>query len=141
MKILTTVLFATAFAVIGCSKDSSNINDPYFSTDSVTVPIGQCITKKYKGDTTITYCLDSINDSRCPDNAVCIWQGYAAAKMNLTINQVTHKVILNTPISYPPFTNDTTIAGFRFKLVDVTPYPTLPQTNTNKSAIVKVIRL
>ncbi len=141
MKYLIPAFLVLMTAVVGCSKDEVDPNSPYYSVDSVAVAANSCTTKKYNGDTTIVYCLDSVNDSRCPINALCIWQGYAAAKMSLTINQVTHKVQLNTPVNYPSVPNDTTIAGFRFRLLDVTPYPSLPQNNANKTAIIKVSRL
>jgi hypothetical protein len=144
MKYMVSVLFIVMAAFVGCSKDehNSNMDDAYFSPDRVTVPLNNCITKKYSGDTTILYCLDSISDNRCPSSLACFWQGVASAKLSININQVQHQVKLCTITHLPFYQNDTTIAGFNFKMIDVTPYPTLPQnTSPNYQAIINVRRL
>ncbi len=144
MKYIILVLLIAMAGFIGCSKDGDNSSkdDAYFSPDRVTVPLNDCITKKYSGDTTIVYCLDSISDSRCPSSLACFWQGVASAKLSISINQVQHQVKLCTMTHLPFYPNDTTIAGFSFIMVDVTPYPTIsPNPSSNYQAIINVRRL
>jgi hypothetical protein len=65
--------------------------------------------------------LDSVaEDSRCPLNLECFWQGNA--KAILTCASGTGRAIfgLNT---YPGFLQDTTVFGRSIKLLDVMPYP------------------
>lgn len=67
-------------------------------------------------------CLDSLNDSRCPFNALCIWSGVAIVKLTVTGHAV-HSFRMSTIKSgfYPP--TDTIIENHRFQLTKVLPYP------------------
>jgi hypothetical protein len=138
MKYLVPAFLIIMIAFSRCEKDGNT--DQFTTIDSLAVPIDTCISKTYNNNN-IVYCLDSINDSRCPTNAVCGIIGYASAKMRIKINQVNHPMKLYTFINLNGYPNDTTIAGFNFKLVDVTPYPAFPRLPGVSTAIVKVIKL
>jgi hypothetical protein len=139
MKYLIPVFLVIMIVFSSCEKDS-NSTDQFTTIDSLAVPKDTCISKTY-GNDNIVYCLDSIADSRCPANAVCVWAGVASAKFRVNINQVNHQVKLHTQTGMAIYPNDTTIAGFNFKLVDVTPYPVLPPVPATSKAIIKVIKL
>ena len=82
--------------------------------------------------------LDSITeDSRCPEGGECIWAGDARAKFNLTENNINHQFSLNTLAT---FRNDTIIGGIRYKLINLSPYPSInkPFNYNNYSAVVAV---
>ncbi len=85
---------------------------------------------------TITFCTEPISisftklaeDSRCPENAVCIWQGLAEVEVLISVNGTEEKFLLST---YPTFRNVPSIVqygGLTFSLEEVNPYP-----NTTKS--------
>ncbi|MBN3580861.1 hypothetical protein JYB64_00580 [Algoriphagus aestuarii] len=89
---------------------------------------------------TINFCTEPISitfskilgDSRCPENAQCIWQGVVELEVTLAVNGTEEKFSLS---SYPPFNNipsEVSFKGYLFKLVDVTPYPNTTKTYTEK---------
>lgn len=70
-------------------------------------------------DSLENYCiaLDSVvEDSRCPQNVQCIWQGRAIAKFILTENNQQHFFILE-------LTKDTTINNYKITFETLTPKP------------------
>ncbi len=67
-------------------------------------------------------CLESINDSRCPTSAVCVWEGDAAIEFNLKSNSENLSFILH---SNDTFQQDTVINGLIIKLLGITPFPDL----------------
>lgn len=138
MKYLIPAFLIAMIVFTGCEKDGDTTRQ-FTAIDSLAVPIDTCINKTY-GTDNIVYCLDSITDSRCPTGAVCVWEGVASAKFRVQINQVNHQVKLHTQTGMAIYPNDTTIAGFNFKLIDVTPYPSLPPVAATSKAIIKVIK-
>ena len=67
-------------------------------------------------------CMDSvINDSRCPTGVVCFWAGVATVRFKFQkYNEVPVYFNLMTPdLTY----NSINIEGFKFSLIDLTPYP------------------
>ena len=74
-------------------------------------------------------CFDSlISESRCPEGAVCVWQGYAAVRLSMKdeagITQSFTLSTLDDKRLHLPAT-DTTISGYHITLLDVLPYPSL----------------
>ena len=68
-------------------------------------------------DNPLTFSIIEINDSRCPSDVICIWQGKAELKIEV-ISPVSGTLILNT---YNHL-NDT-LGNYSFELKDVSPYP------------------
>lgn len=66
--------------------------------------------------------MDSIlNDSRCPANAQCVWEGAASVRFSLTDDeQHEHFFDLAT---HETLGRDTAIHNVTYTLLDVTPYP------------------
>ena len=59
-------------------------------------------------------------DSRCPANAICVWQGDAALLMSVAIGRgPTVPFTLHTDLA----PRDTTVAWFRIALTSLDPYP------------------
>ena len=65
-------------------------------------------------------CFDSIKDSRCPTDLVCIWEGDAITYLSLNSGEDKKSIALHTN---NVFQQDTLIDGLRIKLLDVLPYP------------------
>lgn len=68
--------------------------------------------------------LDSvINDSRCPEGAMCFWEGNAEIRFEFINNgNRKHEFNLNT---YSGFQSDSIIEGIRFYLIGLTPGPSI----------------
>ncbi len=67
-----------------------------------------------------------INESRCPEDVVCVWQGYASARFNLIVDANFEYIFdLATDSLSPELKNDTLISGLKYTLLDIKPYPKL----------------
>lgn len=66
--------------------------------------------------------VDSIQDSRCPIGADCIWEGNGRVYINLRHGGSRSSFWLNT---HPNFLQDTLIDGLNYELTDLLPYPDL----------------
>lgn len=90
--------------------------------DTIELKYGNCVTTY--GQTSI--CFDSLlNDSRCPDDANCVWEGNAEIKLKLLITGLGYQYIkLNTNI----LPTDTTINHLNIALIGLSPYPSLNMT-------------
>ncbi|MBI1768139.1 MAG: hypothetical protein HY015_03210 [Bacteroidetes bacterium] len=92
--------------------------------DKSTAPVNKVDTglriggPKYEINPFLHVAFDSVlNDSRCPENADCIWVGNAALRFIFTNKEESIKFVLNTDL--PP--RDTVIEGYRVKLLKLTP--------------------
>ena len=81
--------------------------------------------------------VESVNDSRCPIGAVCAWAGTAAVQIHLTTGKGTYNFTLDTH-SGTAFKSDTIIEGFRYKLVNVFPYPVVGEEQPIKTVHILV---
>ncbi len=125
MKGLITIFVITAL-FFSCEQtdklptfDNMDVKSGFVLNKEISLGLKECA-----GDTqTHTYiCLDSIvSDSRCPTGVVCIWEGNAKARFKFAMrDDIPVFFDLNT---FHGFTNDTTIGGYKFTLIDVYPYP------------------
>ena len=71
----------------------------------------------------ISLSFDSLQDSRCPIGAMCIWEGNARIK--LKIRQSGESEISFWLNTHDSFLSDTVVNGIRYELIDVLPYPEL----------------
>jgi hypothetical protein len=102
--------------VICCEKEDSNSRN-FKTIDNVEISIDGCFT----GIENAGICFDSvISDSRCPINAMCIWEGNAVIKLGLKINGEVHSIKLNTSHS---FQTDTMVDFIYVSLLELSPYP------------------
>lgn len=142
MKRILFFAFIVVVTLQSCVKAAKAPLDLTKETDSINIAVKECITKTYIDNTTIQYCFDSlVHDSRCPDNAICIWQGVAIAKFSITINNTNHQFNLGTlNFSALSTKTDTTISSIKIHLENITPYPitTSPINYNTYRAILKV---
>lgn len=77
-----------------------------------------------EGNTTIT--LLNVEDSRCPTNVNCVWQGNGSVEMRIDKDNETENFTLNTlgelngGINYP---TSTIVLDLNIELIDLEPYP------------------
>jgi hypothetical protein len=75
--------------------------------------------------------VDSIQDSRCPIGADCIWEGNGRVYIDLRHGGTHSSFWLNTHVD---FRKDTLIDGLNYELVDLLPYPDLSLDIQQKDA-------
>jgi len=107
-----------AILIFSCSKDENNPISHYDLKvdENIILDNGKClriIDKEYE------ICLNSINDSRCPSNVVCVWEGDAAVEFNFKSNTENKFFKLHTNDN---FQQDTIINNLKIKLLNVFPY-------------------
>lgn len=116
------LLILFLFIIIqSCSKNEAAERDPS------AFYLNSCISKTIAPEE-ITVCFNSVNDSRCPVKATCIWSGEAIAKFTLIKNNVSYPFTLSTLKSGHPYGSDTTVAGIKFHLQNILPYPEISTT-------------
>jgi hypothetical protein len=84
--------------------------------------LNTCTSKTFSAEE-ISVCFDSLNDSRCPSDAVCVWSGVGIAKFTLIKKGVSYPFTLTTLPVFHPYSSDTVVAGYKFHLVNILPYP------------------
>jgi len=81
--------------------------------------------------------LNEIQDSRCPEGVVCVWQGEVSVKINIETSDVNEVVLksFHHPVD--------TLGQYAFILVDVYPYPKYkqPLVTGDYRITVKVVRI
>ncbi len=128
-------LFLLVLVIPNCSKQKAD-NPPF-------VKLNECGNYVYSNETT-RLCFDSVvNDSRCPANAICVWEGTAVAQFTFHKQNETYPLKLATNAIPGQFSKDTTIAGYKIEFINLHPYPgTDPNpVPANTRAEVRVTRL
>jgi len=117
MKAFCIFLALTAISLISCDKESVSesfgfglendfkINGEYHSIDN-----------------SLNFSVTEINDSRCPSDVVCVWEGKADVTIDVT-SPVKGSVMLST---YNHLKD--TLGNYSFELIDVSPYPISTKT-------------
>lgn len=96
------------------------------SETSLNIALHDCANNIFSNNQ-VRLCFESvIQDSRCPANAMCIWQGMAVCKFSFFTNGKSYPLTLST-LSIPgAYTKDTIVAGYKIEFITLTPYPGLP---------------
>ena len=133
----TTFFFIAVLAVyvVSCKKQHDN-------QDKNFIPVNKCRDFNTDGKT-ITVCLDSVlQDSRCPADAMCIWQGTGVARFKVNTQNSIHIITLATPTS-PTHSKDTAVAGFKIEFINLLPNREMikPYNYKDYVAEVKVAKL
>ena len=136
---LSILLFTTLTAFVNsCSKSGNK-----FREGTIELKLSECEDGSISGDD-LKLCFDAVvSDSRCPANAVCIWQGAATATFSFTKNKDTHHFNLSTISMKPNYTKDTIIAGYRIEFINLSPYPgtdTDPIPDSQRKAELKITK-
>ncbi len=136
---LSILLFTTLTAFVNsCSKSGDK-----FREGIVELKFSDCENGNIDGDD-LKLCFDAVvSDSRCPANAVCIWQGAATATFSFTKNGHSHNFNLSTITLPPNYTKDTVIVGYKIEFIDLSPYPGTvadPIPDSQRKAEVKITK-
>jgi hypothetical protein len=117
-----SAVFVVILSLYSCTKDTIK---PANFVINKEIAIHDCTNFSAN---TIKYsiCFDAVtNESRCPIDAICIWEGYATAQFTLTSGTTNHIFSLSTLLSNKNIVlqNDTTINGINMVLTSLAPYP------------------
>jgi len=119
-----------AFAVIaGCKK-------PQVPTNPISLSFQQTYQNR---DFSLKF--DSVlNDSRCPSDVICCWEGNAEVRLIYVDRYFTERrIILDTHIPDNRFRNDTTIGNVNIKLVELSPYPVSTKIIEQEDYVAKIL--
>lgn len=117
--LLSMIPLLAAF-MIGCGSNPQAITAPL--GEAFTLAVGQ--TAQISGENLALNFVEVVGDSRCPKNAVCIWQGEASSHLKITYQDVSYSVVLNQPGN----TNQSQDTFIDYKLVyNLLPYPVAGQ--------------
>lgn len=84
-------------------------------------------------------CFDRVvEDSRCPSNKVCIWEGAAVGAFTFKVNSASYSFNMSTTRFPNRPTNDTIVAGYRIKFLELDPYPGDVVITSQPTAIMEV---
>ena len=116
---ISILLFITLTAFVNsCSKSGNK-----FREGSIELKLANCESGSISGDDLKLCFTKVVSDSRCPANAMCVWQGAATATFSFTKNGHSHRFNLSTITMPPNYTKDTVIGGYKIEFINLSPYP------------------
>lgn len=112
MKKILLILFIAALIFVSCNKETLP------GTFIIGLEEDFQINIEYQSaNNSIKFTITEINDSRCPGDVVCVWEGKADVKIEVESPQA-GSIVLST---YDNLID--TVGNFSFELIDVSPYP------------------
>ncbi|CCH01008.1 hypothetical protein FAES_2999 [Fibrella aestuarina BUZ 2] len=137
VNVAAASLFASATLFLACTHSSST------PSPANQIKLGQNQSGRLSSGVTVK--VDSLSDSRCPINAICIWGGNVVLRAVLTKDTDTKSVRLTlgpdpaNPTNKRPDSTGVVLGGTTYKVVlrDVTPFPGSGSTEP-KQALVEV---
>jgi len=96
MKRLRCVIICTAIVFIllaGCDGNQTPVTVGL--GEVFTIGVGQSAQIPSE-DMEVTF-IEVIGDSRCPQNAICVWEGVASSHIKITHEGVDYSIVLNQP--------------------------------------------
>src|SRR5687767_9249594 len=126
-----TAAFAALLAVPACaSVDSIIIAEPDVA---FSLPVGK--TAGVSGSTTRVTFRQVREDSRCPTNVVCVWEGDAKIELlpvrDGTVGQAV-VLSLHTP-------NEAQVGDLSVRFVGLTPYPATPDPSSPRQYVAELV--
>lgn len=118
--------------IIGCTSTTVEIEADL--GEEFLLPIGQ--EARITGENLQIRFKDVIGDSRCPEGAICIWEGEASCLVEITYSGVvSSKVLVQPGLSGPP---ETGFGDYRIAF-DVQPYPEVGKEIKKKDYRLKMV--
>lgn len=116
IKLFFLLTAFAGFTLMSCDKDLTEVG----------FEIGQSFELAHNqtanaSDGQITVHFTNVaSDSRCPADAVCVWEGESSIELSVKVNTVEEQITLSTHVD---FGKRDTVSQFVFTLLDVQPYP------------------
>ncbi|MGZ5286617.1 MAG: hypothetical protein ACXWB9_05500 [Flavisolibacter sp.] len=112
---LLFVLSAILFMAVSCKKSREY--------EGLAIKENNCKTVHIGGQD-VKICFEELTeDSRCPANANCVWEGAAKGRFKLSVNTSSSTFNLATLTLPPHYQNEAVALGYKIKLLNVFPYP------------------
>ena len=139
MKLILSLLAFSLMAFANsCSKSGNKLREGI-----VELKLSECESGTISGDK-LKLCFTAVvSDSRCPANAMCIWQGTAVGRFSFTKNNETAIFDLSTLDMPPTYNKDTVLMGYKIEFVNLHPYPgTVPNPipDSQRKAEIKITK-
>lgn len=117
MKNLVWLMFISGILLFSCQSENLPETFRYDLNETFQVGDDYCSVNQ-----SLKFRITEINDSRCPSDVVCVWQGEAVVKISI-------ESPLSGSLELSTFNNLTdTIGPYSFELIDVAPYPVSTKT-------------
>lgn len=139
MKLILSILAFTLMAFVNsCSKNGGKLREGI-----VELKLSECESGAVAGDN-LKLCFNAVvSDSRCPANAMCIWQGTAVGRFTFTKNNESGTFDLSTLDQPPTYNKDTVLMGYKIEFVNLSPYPGAvpnPIPDSDRKAEIKITK-
>lgn len=119
---LKSLLFVPLLLLMGNCKPQSQ--SPASENGNNTITIGINKTAKIPNSKISLQFKNIAEDSRCPVDVTCIWEGIAIADMKATSGNATIDLKVATRDFQPKSASKSfSFSGYRFTLTDLKPYP------------------
>jgi hypothetical protein len=129
-SIIKWLLIVLLFAGMGCEE---TVFDPTFTIGKESVfRINQIY---YSGDGQYSFLINKIGDSRCPEGALCIWQGEITVNGEWTEKKSKTNIELHSVMSALQKEPD----GFTFQIIDAKPHPKLGTESKPEDSVVALL--
>jgi hypothetical protein len=114
------VFVAIVCVGMSCGKEEINsaLDVAETNSDTLSIKLGETITSPAGEQLTFKKLVE---DSRCPANAMCIWQGMVTVEMQARVGSKTETFTLTTNPQDPK--TWAVVLGYEVTLVNVFPYP------------------
>lgn len=142
MRIIFICFTALIFiSFCGCKKNSVFKSSSSSQTSDL-ISLEDC-SQEIHGNDVVRICFEYVvEDSRCPRQVECVWEGTAVAKFSFAVNNDQHDITLSTVNLSPVFPSDTVLSGYKIQFIDLLPYPDTfnDPTATGYQAEVKITK-
>lgn len=116
---------AIALVALSASCNSSPRTAPELAQEFL-LPLHETAAVK---DTPLRIRFEEVSeDSRCPSNVVCVWQGNGKIRLDVLANGMRESVLLNT-VGGGQFPQEVVAFGYRIRLLELEPVPVEPRSS------------
>lgn len=140
---MKTFLIFLLIATLSLGSSCSKSGDKRLTEGTIELKLHESAEGNLNGDRVKLGFDAVVSDSRCPANAICIWQGAATATFSFSKNNSNHRFNLSTITMEPNYTKDTIIAGYKIEFINLLPYPgtfTPPAPDSDVKAELKITK-
>jgi len=107
-------IFALMLLFTSCNKENDSVPEIFRLGTEEDFSLGD---ENHSDDNQLKFRITEINDSRCPSDVVCVWEGMVVVKITVD-SPVQGSLSLNS------YNNKAdTLGQYSFRLIEVSPYP------------------
>ena len=126
------IIVALSLLLFNCTpKEESRV---IFEEGTFVLDFGECQIQD-----NLQVCFLTVEDSRCPKDAICVWEGQAEIDLKVTIDgeESTLSLIARVGEAYADLAVGT-VGSYEFTLTDVSPHPESGETVEDEEYIVTI---